>query len=130
MKKTLVSAMCLLFTNAMAHAADSPVDKTQTTTDHVQPDNTGINKRDRQESSLTPLDQSGSKADREITQAIRKSIMKQELSMNAKNIKVITRNGEVTLRGPVGSQSEIDKIVTLAKAIPGIKTLNNELEIK
>lgn len=130
MKKTLVSAMCLMLANVMVHAADGPVDNTQVTTDHVQPDNTGINKRDRNEQNLTPLDQSGSKADREITQALRKSIMKQELSMNAKNIKVITRNGEVTLRGPVDSQSEIERIVAMAKAIPGIKVLNNELEIK
>lgn len=130
MKKSLVSALCLMLANAMVHAADSPADSTQMTTEQVRSDNTGINKRDRNEQNLTPLDQSGSKADREITQAIRKSIMKQELSINAKNIKVITRNGEVTLRGPVDSQSEIEKIVTVAKAIPGIKTLNNQLEIK
>ena len=130
MKKSLVSAMCLMLTSVMVQAADKPADQTHMTTDHVQPDNSGINKRDRNEQTLTPLDQSGNKADREITQAIRKSIMKQELSMNAKNIKVITRNGEVTLRGPVENQSEVEKIVTLAKAVPGIKSLNNELEIK
>lgn len=130
MKKSLVSTMCLMLTSVMVQAADNPVGNTQMTTDHVQPDNTGINKRDRNDHTLTPLDQSGSKADREITQAIRKSIMKQELSTNAKNIKVITRNGEVTLRGPVDSKSEAEKIVTMAKAIPGIKTLNNELEVK
>lgn len=130
MKKSLVSAMCLMLTSVMVQAADNPAGNTQMTTDHVQPDNTGINKRDRNDHTLTPMDQSGSKADREITQAIRKSIMKQELSTNAKNIKVITRNGEVTLRGPVDSKSEAEKIVTMAKAIPGIKTLNNELEVK
>lgn len=130
MKKSLATAMCLMLTSLTVGAADSAVGNTQTATDHVQPTNTEINKRDRNDKTLTPLDQSGSKADRKITQRIRKSIMKQELSMNAKNIKVITRNGEVTLRGPVDSKSEVDQIVKMAKATPGIKTLNNELEVK
>lgn len=130
MKKSLVTAMCLMLASVAVQAADGSAGNTPTVENHVKPDNSGINKRDRKEQTLTPMDQSGAKADRDITQAIRKSILNQELSMNAKNIKVITRNGEVTLRGPVENQSEIDKIVTQVKTVPGIKTLNNELEIK
>lgn len=130
MKKSLGTAMCLMLTSLMVQAADSPVGNTQKAMDSPQPDNTEINKRDRNERALTPMDQSGSKADRKITQAIRKSIMKQELSTNAKNVKVITRNGAVTLRGPVDDQSEIEKIMTIVKATPGITTLKNELEVK
>lgn len=130
MKKSLVTAMCLMLASVAVQAADGSAGNTPTVENHVKLDNSGINKRDRKEQTLTPMDQSGAKADRDITQAIRKSILNQELSMNAKNIKVITRNGEVTLRGPVENQSEIDKIVTQVKTVPGIKTLNNELEIK
>lgn len=130
MKKSLAAAMSLMLVSFSAGAADSTVGNTQAAEESVQPTNTEINKRDRNNQTLTPMDQSGSKADREITQGIRQSIMKQELSMNAKNIKVITRNGEVTLRGPVDSQSEVEQIVQMAKAVPGVKTLKNELEVK
>lgn len=95
------------------------------------PDNTEINKRDRNENTKTPMDQSLAKSDQAITQHIRKSIMKEEdLSTNAKNVKVITQNGEVTLRGPVNSQAELETIVERAKAVPGVKTLRNQLEVK
>lgn len=93
-------------------------------------DNTGMNKRDRDDRTVTPMNQSNNKEDLEITQAIRKSLMKQELSTNAKNIKVITQNGDVTLRGPVNNKAELEKVTQLAKAVPGIKNLNNELEVK
>ena len=129
MKKTLVAAMSLTLVSFMAQAAqNSVVDKS--TTEHVKPNNTEVNKRDRGEQTLTPMDQSNAKADINITQAIRKSIMKQHLSTNAKNVKIITMNGEVTLRGPVNSSAEEKQIVKLAKAVPGMKKLNNQLEVK
>jgi len=56
--------------------------------------------------------------------------MKQKLSTDAKNIKVITQNGAVTLRGPVSSRAELETIAKLAKAVPGVKTLTNKLEVK
>lgn len=130
MKKPLTVAMCLTLASFMVQAADTSVGDSRVTTDHVKANNTEVNKRDRNEQTLTPMDQSNSKADLDITQAIRKSIMKQKLSTNAKNIKVITQNGEVTLRGPVNSKSEIKKIVKMTQSVPGIKTVNNQLEVK
>ena len=99
-------------------------------TEENKADNTGMNKRDRDDRTVTPMNQSNNKEDLEITQAIRKSLMKQDLSTNAKNIKVITQNGDVTLRGPVNNKAELEKVTQLAKAVPGIKNLNNELEVK
>lgn len=130
MNKPLLTALSLVLTTSLAHAADNSVSDTYSATEHVKPNNTEVNKRDRNDQTLTPMDQSNSKSDIDITQAIRKSIMKQELSINAKNIKIITQNGEVTLRGPVNSNTEVKKIAELAKAVPGIKALNNELEVK
>lgn len=98
--------------------------------ENSKPDNTNINKRDRDNQTLTPLDQSNTNADVKITQAIRKSIMQQDFSTDAKNIKIITQNGEVTLRGSVNNNAEAMKIAALAKAVPGIKALNNQLEVK
>src|ERR1041385_8893131 len=66
------------------------------------PDNTAVNARDRDDNTLTPGDQGTSEADREVTRNIRRALMKNDqLSTTAKNIKIITVNGKVTLRGPV-----------------------------
>ncbi len=135
MKKYLITAMGLTLATFMAQAGDSSIsDKhthstNPTTIEGAKPDNTEVNKRDRDERTKTPLDQSLTKADQEITRAIRKLLMQEELSMNAKNVKVITQNGEVTLRGPVESRAEVEKIVSLTKSVPSVKTLHNQLEV-
>ena len=93
-------------------------------------DNSGKNVRDRQESSKTPGDQSNSKADLAITQAIRKAVVADKaLSTNAHNVKIITADGVVTLRGPVNSSEEKDKIAAKAKSVAGVKSVENKLEI-
>ena len=92
-------------------------------------DNTGKNARDKSGVTLTPMDQSNDKRDLDMTQKIRKALVDDDsLSNNAKNIKVITVNGIVTLRGPVESAEERKKIVAKAKSIADGK-LKNELEI-
>ena len=132
MKKSICAATCLILASFIAQAADQSASGTSATTtmDSSTPDNTNINKRDRNEQTLTPLDQSNAQSDIKITQAIRKSIMNQNFSTNAKNIKIVTQNGEVTLRGPVDNSAEIEKINALAKAVPGIKAVDNQLEVK
>ena len=123
MRKPLCAATCLILATFIVQAADESVDS-------ARPDNTEINKRDQQEQTLTPSDQSNAKSDLRVTQEIRKAIMATELSVNAKNIKIITRNGNVTLRGPVNGSAEKQEIAKLAKAVPGIQKLNNQLEVK
>ena len=130
MKKPVLVAICLMLVPVLAQAAQESGYDRSTTMERSNPDNTNINKRDRNEGTLTPLDQSNTDADTRITQAIRKSIVKNDFSMDAKNIKIITQNGEVTLRGPVNDRVEAEKIAALAKAVPGIKALNNQLEVK
>jgi osmotically-inducible protein OsmY len=130
MNKAILAAACLVFAPFIAQAEYRSETDTSAATERTAPDNTSINKRDVNEQTLTPFDQSNSKADRNITQTIRKSIMSEDLSMNAKNIKIITRDGDVTLRGPVDSSAERVRIAELAKATPGLKSLNNQLEVK
>src|SRR6266480_7099342 len=80
-------------------------------------DNTATNQRDRSGETNTSGNQSNSSADLKITQAIRRALMKDgELSTTAKNIKVITANGQVTLRGPVKTAQEKSKIDRLARS--------------
>ncbi len=94
-------------------------------------DNTALNTRDKSGETLTPEDQSNAPEDIQLTAAIRRSLMKDDsLSTNAKNIKIITIQGAVTLRGTVNTEDEKNQIVATAKGIQGIKQLKNELEVK
>lgn len=93
-------------------------------------DNTKKNERDRNTDALTPGDQGTSDADIAITQKIRQGVVKDsELSMNAKNIKIITVGAVVTLRGPVKSAKEKADIGALAQRTDGVKSVDNQLEI-
>jgi len=92
-------------------------------------DDTGVNVRDRG-ATATPDDQGGEVGDREITAAIRRAIVKDDsLSLNAHNVKIITRDGIVTLRGPVENEAERTTIGRLADKTAGIKRVDNQLEI-
>ena len=94
-------------------------------------DNTKKNERDRSGETKTPGDQSNAPEDLKTTQAIRQALMKDDgLSMTAKNIKVITSGGHVTLRGPVKSAEEKMKIDKLAKSAAGHAKVDNQLEVK
>jgi len=94
-------------------------------------DNTGRNARDSKGNKLTPFDQGGSAADREISATIRKALVdNDQLSMNAHNVKIITRNGQVTLRGPVKTASEKTTVANVAAKTNGVKGVNNQLEVE
>jgi osmotically-inducible protein OsmY len=93
-------------------------------------DDTGVNVRDRGAATVTPEDQGGKAGDREITAVVRRAIVKDDaLSLNAHNVKIITRDGIVTLRGPVKSAAERTKIAQLAEKAAGVKRVDNQLEI-
>jgi hyperosmotically inducible protein len=122
MKRTLVAVVCLSALTLAAFAADE--DKTKV-------DNTATNQRDRSGETKTSGDQSNNSADLKITQAIRQALMKDDgLSTTAKNIKVITANGQVTLRGPVKTAQEKAKIDQIAKSAAGGAKIDDQLDIK
>jgi osmotically-inducible protein OsmY len=96
----------------------------------VAPDNSGRNVRDRDNQTKTPGDQSENDADRTITQKIRQAITADDsLSTNAKNVKIITNDGTVTLRGPVKSEKEKSDIEAKAKQVAGVKRVDNQIEV-
>jgi osmotically-inducible protein OsmY len=96
----------------------------------VEPDNSGRNVRDRDNQTKTSGDQSESEADRTISQNIRAAITADDsLSTNGKNVKIITSDGTVTLRGPVKSEKERAEIEAKAKQVAGVKKVENQLEI-
>ena len=93
-------------------------------------DNSGKNVRDRQDAAVTAGDQSNTQSDLNITQEIRKAVIAdKELSMNAHNVKIITANGVVTLRGPVKSSAEKTNIGAKAEHAAGVKRVDNQIEI-
>jgi len=121
MKRTL---LVLTYLSAFTLAALAADDK------KVNPDNTAKNERDRSGETQTSGDQSNSSADLKTTQAIRQALMKDsELSATAKNIKVITANGHVTLRGPVKTAQEKAKINQLAKSAADGAQIEDQLEV-
>jgi BON domain-containing protein len=78
---------------------------------------------------LTPMDQGTSADDVKITQAIRQALTStQGLSVDARNVKIITRDGNVTLRGQVRDQAERDKVVAAAKRTAGVKSVDETLQ--
>lgn len=94
-------------------------------------DNTRMNKVDRNDTQRTPQGQSGARADRELTAAVRKAIVRDKsLSTYAHNVKVVTRDGEVTLRGPVRTAEEKAKVSELAQQVSGVSRVNDELLVK
>lgn len=96
----------------------------------VEPDNTGRNVRDRDNQTKTPGDQSENEADRKITQDIRSALTNDDsLSTDGKNVKVITSDGTVTLRGPVKNDKEKTQIEAKAKQVTGVKRVENQLEV-
>jgi osmotically-inducible protein OsmY len=122
MKRTLLALTCLSALSLAALAADNK---------KVEPDNTAINERDRSGETKTSGDQANSSADLKTTQAIRQALMKDgELSMTAKNIKVLTANGHVTLRGPVKNAQEKAKVDQLAKSAAGGAQIDDQLDVE
>jgi hypothetical protein len=94
-------------------------------------DHTARNVRDRNDATLTPFDQGNSKGDVDTTAQIRKEISASEnMSISGKNVKIITKDGQVTLRGPVDTAQEKRLIGEIANRIARSGNVDNQLEVK
>ena len=100
-------------------AANEPVDRT----------NTGVNVRDRESTAKTPLDQNQNKSDITITADIRKRVVGTDMSTTAHNVKIITQDGKVTLRGPVKTAVEKKKIEEIAMDVAGANKVDSQHEV-
>jgi len=120
MKQITISICCLSLFTLSALAQDTPA-----------ADNTSKNQRDRSGETRTSGDQSNSPEDVQITATIRRAIVgDHSLSATAKNVKIITADGVVTLRGPVQNEAEKTKIAELAQSAAGNTKIDNQLEVK
>ncbi len=95
-------------------------------------DNTKVNKRDRNAGEATADQQKMNATDRELTKKIRQSVMADKsLSTSAHNIKIISQDGAVTLKGPVTSDAEKKSIVAMAVAATGdAKKVTDQISVK
>lgn len=125
MKHLILSLLCIPALSLCAIAqSDHPADKPDA-------DNTGINKRDTSADAKTSGDQSNNSEDIKITAAIRRAIVADDsLTATAANVKVITADRTVTLRGPVKSEAERTKIGSIAQKEAGDMRVDNQLEVE
>ncbi len=122
---TLMAGLMLTNFSVQAESAPTPAPV------NSELENTERNVRDSGNTTLTPEDQKENRADRKITAAIRRAVIKNKsLSLDAHNAKIITRDGLVTLRGPVENTAEKTKLEAIAQKIKGVKQVDNQLEPK
>ena len=128
-KRVAVSVLILM---AFILAGSMTRSQAQTTEQQgTNPDNTKMNAQDRDKASPTADQQKENRSDREITQQIRQSLVKDKsLSTYGHNVKVITQNGQVTLKGPVRSDDEKKAIEAKATEVAGENKVTSELNIK
>ncbi len=94
-------------------------------------DNTDRNKQDKSGQTKTPMDQSNKPEDIKLVAAIRKMVVDDKsLSATAKNCKIITAGGLVTLRGPVTTAEEKTTIEAHAMMAAGKDKVDSQLEVK
>ena len=91
------------------------------------PDNSAQNKGHRN----TADQQKEQSSDREITKKIRQEVVADKSrSTYAHNVKIITQNGAVTLKGPVHSDDEKQKIASAAASVVGADKVTNQITVK
>jgi len=122
----LVSAFAASF-GALAQQS-APPDHPVTSQDA---DNTRTNKRDRNDSSTLPMDQSNSSSNVDLVANVRQAIVGDDnLSVKARNVKVVANDGVVTLRGPVANAQEKARVQQLASGVQGVHRVDNRLDIE
>jgi hyperosmotically inducible protein len=93
-------------------------------------DNTAANASDRNSEMATPVDQSNSADAIKVTANIRKAVVGDKtLSASAHNVKIITSGNTVTLRGPVVSTAEKERITSLARQYAPGKDVLDQLTV-
>jgi hyperosmotically inducible protein len=96
----------------------------------TRPDNTKVNTRDRADGAVTADQQKENVADRDLTQKIRRSLMRDKaLSTYAHNVKIVSQGGQVTLKGPVRSTKEKREVEAKAVEVAGAGHVVNEISV-
>jgi osmotically-inducible protein OsmY len=93
-------------------------------------DNTKMNQRDRNAAEPTADQQKENQSDRDLTKQVRRSLIgDKSLSTYAHNVKVISQNGKVTLKGPVRSEEEKATVLSNAAQVAGKANITDEITV-
>jgi hyperosmotically inducible protein len=131
MRRMAVWGLCAAVLAAGALPVTAAEHATPSADGGTDPNDTGRNVRDRDGRTLTPMNQGTTEGDRSITQRIRQDLTdRDELSTDAKNVKIITVDGVVTLRGPVKTDGEKTTIAGIARKAPGVKRVDDQVEVE
>jgi len=83
------------------------------------------------EPPVRTLEQGVIPSDAEITQNIRRALTSTSgFSVDARNVQITSRDGEVTLRGQVRSDAEREAVITVARRVPGVTHIDQDLEVQ
>jgi len=100
------------------------------TAQQTPPDNTKVNKADRAAGAVTADQQKENAADRELAKKIRQAVVADKsLSTYAHNVKIVSQNGQVTVKGPVRSEQEKATIAAKATEIAGEGKVTNQITV-
>ena len=125
----LIFASAALLGGAVGVVNAAPSDYLPST-DKSAADNSAQNARDRDNNTMTPMDQSNKPEDVDLTRRVRQAVESDSgLSTDAKNVKIITVDGVVWLRGPVKTEQEKDQIAGAAYKIAGADKVHDQLEV-
>lgn len=115
---------------SVASGAETPEQENTQAASQRAPDNTGKNRRDGQVGEPTAEQQKNNRTDLELTRQIRRSLMSDKsLSLYAHNVKIITQDGTVTLKGPVRSADEKKTVERKAAEVAGDAHVKSQIEI-
>jgi hyperosmotically inducible periplasmic protein len=113
-----------LLVPVISAGAQAPADK------QTPADNTKVNKRDQAPDAVTADQQKENTSDLDITQKIRRALVEDKtLSTYARNVKVVTQDGRVTLKGPVRTEEEKKAVEAKATEVAGAGRITNQLTI-
>lgn len=125
----------LFFLTALATACTNDRHRGDTRAAHdadpydTQVDGTSVDEKPWDGTVATAQDQSNDSGDVELLQSVRQALINDDaLSFNAKNVKVIVRNGDVTLRGVVKDAAEHERVVALTRACAGVRSVIDQIE--
>ena len=131
----LLSALLLVAACNSGKTSDQAADtgssrQSASNTKQTGPDKTSVNASPRGKIVTAKNQATGSKADVKTTRRIKRALVAdRSLSTYGKNVKEVTVNGKVTLKGPVKSDREKIVIAEKAQRIAGAGKVDNELNV-
>jgi hypothetical protein len=132
-KLTQLAALTLALVCAGAWAADNPTAAAPAPPSAMpgSPSANNANAPGASDSSPRAREQTSRSRDRNLIAAVRRAVVRDKsLSTSAHNIKIVAKNGVVTLRGPVRSAEEKSKLEQLAQQVAGVSGVTNQLAVK